>query len=92
VFSGSEALALGVVTRISDDPFEDAVALAREIASKSPDAIQSAKRLYDSSWTAPAQETLALEAAMQRKLIGSPNQVAAVTAGFTKQPAEFVDP
>jgi enoyl-CoA hydratase/carnithine racemase len=92
VFSGSEALTLGIVTRVAADPFEDAVALAREIASKSPDAIQSAKRLYDDSWTAPPSETLALEAALQRKLIGSPNQIAAVTAGFTKQPAEFVDP
>jgi hypothetical protein len=35
---------------------------------------------------------LALEAELQLGLIGSPNQLAAVTAGFTKQPAEFVDP
>ena len=37
------------------------------------------------------EETLALEAELQRGLIGSPNQLAAVTAGFTKEPAEFVD-
>jgi enoyl-CoA hydratase/carnithine racemase len=92
VFSGSEALLLGVVTHVEDDPLAAAMALAREIAGRSPDAIRSAKRLFDDSWTAPPHETLALEAAMQLKLIGSPNQVAAVTAGFTKQPAEFVDP
>ncbi len=91
VFSGEEALQLGVVTRVSDDPLSEALSLAREIASKSPDAVRSAKRLYDDSWTAPPHETLALEAALQTKLIGSPNQLAAVTAGFTKEPAEFAD-
>jgi hypothetical protein len=39
-----------------------------------------------------AHETLALEAAGQLRLIGSPNQLAALAAGVTKQPAEFVDP
>jgi hypothetical protein len=54
--------------------------------------VRAAKRLFDESWTGPAQQTLALEAELQLGLIGSPNQLAAVTAGFTKQPAEFVDP
>ncbi len=44
------------------------------------------------AWTGAAEETLALEAAAQLGLIGSPNQLAAVAAGVTKQPAEFVDP
>jgi enoyl-CoA hydratase/carnithine racemase len=92
VFSGDEALSLGVVTRVADDPVAEAVSLAREIASRSPDAVRAAKRLYDESWTGTAADTLALEAALQRTLIGSPNQLAAVTAGFTKQPAEFADP
>ena len=30
--------------------------------------------------------------AQSLKLIGSPNQLAAITAGMTKQPASFVDP
>jgi enoyl-CoA hydratase/carnithine racemase len=92
VFDGTEALRLGVVTRVSDDPLADARALATEIASKSPDAVRGAKRLFDESWTGSPSETLSLEAALQRGLIGSPNQIAAVTAGMTKQPAEFADP
>ena len=92
VFSGTEAAALGVVTREDDDPLGAAQALAAEIASKSPDATRGAKRLYDESWTGPAEQTLALEAEIQRQLIGSPNQLAAVAAGMTKQPAEFTDP
>ncbi|HEY3729180.1 MAG TPA: crotonase/enoyl-CoA hydratase family protein [Solirubrobacteraceae bacterium] len=92
VFSGTEALELGVVSRVADDPLAAARALATEIAAKSPHAVRAAKRLYDESWTGTAQETLALEAALQQTLVGSPNQLAAVTAGMSKQPAEFVDP
>ncbi len=92
VLTGIEAQALGVVTHVSDDPLAAARELAAEISSRSPDAIRSAKRLFDESWTGSPAETLALEAALQLGLIGSPNQLAAVQAGFTKTPAEFVDP
>ena len=55
---------------------------ARELAARDrrpvPDAVRGAKRLFDESWTAPPEETLALEAAIQLGLIGSPNQLAAV--------------
>ncbi len=91
-FNGSEALELGIVTHVADDPFAAARELAAEIASKSPDAVRGAKRLYDESWTGSPDETLSLEASTQLKLIGSPNQLAAVAAGMTKQPADFVDP
>jgi enoyl-CoA hydratase/carnithine racemase len=92
VFSGEEALGLGVVTRLAEDPLAHAQALAAEIATKSPDAIRGAKRLLDRSWNRPPEEGLALEAEIQGRLIGSPNQLAAVTSGMTRQPASFVDP
>ena len=92
VVSGTEARELGLVTRLDDDPLAAAGTLAAEIAGRSPDAIRSAKRLLDCSWTAEADETLALEAELQSALIGSPNQLAAVAAGLNKQPAQFTDP
>jgi enoyl-CoA hydratase/carnithine racemase len=92
VFSGEEALGLGLVTRVSEDPLASAKALAAEIAQRSPDAIRAAKRLFDEAWTGPAEVTLALEAELQRGLIGSPNQLAAVMAGMAKEPAHFTDP
>jgi enoyl-CoA hydratase/carnithine racemase len=92
VFTGDEAARLGVITRLADDPLAAARELAAEIAGRSPDAVRAAKRLYDESWTGDAQRTLALEAELQLGLIGSPNQLAAVAAGFSKEPAEFVDP
>ena len=92
MLSGSEAHALGLVTSVADDPLAAARSLAAEVAGRSPDAIRAAKRLYDEAWTGAPEETLALEASAQRRLIGSQNQIAAVTAGMTKQPAEFADP
>jgi enoyl-CoA hydratase/carnithine racemase len=92
VFDGTEGARLGVVTRVADDPLAAARELAAAIAGRSPDAVRAAKRLYDESWTGPAHQTLALEASLQLGLVGSPNQLAAVAAGFTKEPAEFVDP
>jgi len=92
VFSGSEAEALGVVTHVTEDPLASALALAAEIAGRSPDAVRGAKRLLDEAWTGSPEQTLALEAELQLGLIGSPNQLAAVTAGITKRPAQFTDP
>ncbi len=92
VFSGTEALSLGVVTHVVEDPLAAARELAVEIASKSPDAIRGAKQLLDEAWTGTPSETMSLEATIQRTLMGKPNQIAAVTAGLTKQPGAFVDP
>jgi len=92
VLMGAEAEQLGIVTWLDERPLERAQRVAREIATKSPDAVRAAKRLFDEAWTGAAEETLALEASSQLGLIGSPNQLAAVAAGVTKQPAEFVDP
>jgi enoyl-CoA hydratase/carnithine racemase len=92
VFDGAEAARLGVVTRLDSDPLGAARMLTAEIAGRSPDAVRAAKRLYDESWTGPGPQTLALEAELQLGLVGSPNQLAAVSAGFTKEPPQFVDP
>jgi enoyl-CoA hydratase/carnithine racemase len=87
-----EALRLGMVTRVADDPRAEALALAREIATHSPDAVRGAKRLLDAAWRNDAETGLGLEAETQRRLIGSPNQLAAVQAVLSGEPAEFTDP
>jgi enoyl-CoA hydratase/carnithine racemase len=91
ILSGSEAHALGLVTHVVEDPLAAAKALAAEIAGKSPDAVRGAKRLFDEAWTGPPEDTLALEASIQLGLVGSPNQLAAVSAGVSGRPAQFAD-
>lgn len=93
VVSGSEALALGLVTRNSDDPLASALTLAEEIAQKSPDAVRAAKRLYDETWVSDdAAASLKRESDLQVGLIDKPNQLAAVVAGMSGEPPVFVDP
>jgi enoyl-CoA hydratase/carnithine racemase len=90
--SGDEAAALGLVTRVADDPLAAARELAAEIAGRSPDAVRAAKRLYESTWPAPARGALELETELQRGLMGSPNQLEAVRSGMAREPANFTDP
>jgi len=97
VFTGrtidaDEALELSLVTRVADDPRAEALALAAEIATKSPDAIRAGKELLNAAYTGRSESVLKLEAELQRALVGSPNQIAAVTSAMTKEPAEYADP
>ena len=91
VLSGKEAAELGLVTRVADDPRAEALALAREIAGKSPDAIRAGKKLLEESWHAEPAHGLALEASLQGGLIGSPNQLEAVKSVFEERPAQYTD-
>jgi enoyl-CoA hydratase/carnithine racemase len=92
IVSGEEGSALGLVTRLADDPRAAAMQLAREIASKSPDAIRTGKRLLDRCFQVGVEEGLRLEEQAQRNLIGSANQIEAVQANMQKRPPEFRDP
>jgi enoyl-CoA hydratase/carnithine racemase len=91
IVEAPEAAEIGLVTRISEDPRSEARELAERIASRSPDATRAAKRLLNEGWRAPADEGLALEEELQRTLLGSPNQIAAVVASMSGEPASFAD-
>ena len=91
IVSADEAVQLGLITRICDDPLTEARKLAREIAGKSPHAIVAAKRLLDNAWHGTAKEGLMLEESLQRTLIGTPNQTEAVAANFEKRTPNFTD-
>lgn len=82
VFSADEALAYGFATRLVDDPVAAALATAREIAGRSPDAIRAAKRLLNLSATCDAAAGLAAETAEQAALLGSVNHVEAVRSNL----------
>lgn len=90
-FTAQEAAAAGFVTRLSDDPHAAAMALARTIAARSPDAVRAAKTLANLAEDADAASILAAESAGQQALLGRPNQVEAVRAGMEGRPARFVD-
>jgi enoyl-CoA hydratase/carnithine racemase len=90
--SGEEAVKIGLATRVCDDPRAEALALAHEIAQRSPDAIRASKRLLNGLGDRTVAEALRAERTEIRALIGSPNQVEAVTAWFAKRPANYANP
>ena len=92
VISGTEAAALGLATHVSDRPREDALALAREIAGKSPDSIRAGKQLLNRAGLLSVAEGLRLEESLQVSLIGKPNQIEAVQANLEKRAPRFRDP
>jgi enoyl-CoA hydratase/carnithine racemase len=69
VVSGSDAQALGLVTRTDAAPLTAARALAQEYASRSPDAVLAAKRVLDAMATTTPGRALALEKRWQLKLL-----------------------
>ena len=92
IVSGTEAATLGLVTHVSNSPREDALTLAREIASKSPDAVRAGKRLLNEAGLVSLHEGLRLEETLQLALVGKPNQLEAVQANLQNRPPRFVDP
>ena len=89
VVSGTEAVALGLATRLADDPLADARAMARQVAASNPDAIRAAKRLFNTATPVDAARVLVAEAFEQQRLIGSPNQREAVQAALEKRAPVF---
>lgn len=89
IVEAAEALELGLVTRITDDPLAVARDMARQIAERSPDAIRRDKILLTKAWNADAAEGLRLEAVLQAEVLGKPNQVEAVMANMQKRKPVF---
>ncbi len=92
IVSGAEAAEIGLVTRVAGDPLQEAHAIAAEIATKSPDAVRSAKALLDESVYAGLADGLRSEARRQAALLGSTNQMESVMANLEKRAPVFADP
>lgn len=92
IVQGREAVELGLITHVAEDPRNAAIALAQQIATKSPHAVRATKRLLDAAMTASVADGLLLEEKEQRTLLGSRNQLEAVAANLAKRPPRFVDP
>jgi len=89
IVEAEEAVRIGLATRISQDPLQEALALAADIAGKSPDAVRAGKRLLNASASLDAAELLLRESVGQKAIIGSPNQVEAVQANLHKRAPVF---
>ena len=91
VFLAEEALEYGFVTRVCDDPYAQAMATAKEIAARNPDAMKANKRLFNAAHDLSPEQGLMMESEEQDRIIGSSNQIEAVMSELEKRPAVFVD-
>jgi enoyl-CoA hydratase/carnithine racemase len=89
--SGEEALRLGLATRLAADPRAAALALATEIAGRSPDAVRVIKQLVDLSWGTSLDDGLRAEQELTEGMIGTANQLEAVRANLDQRPGVFED-
>ena len=86
VTSGGAVLAAKRETSVI--PIVFAMAVAREIAGRSPHAIRAAKRMLNNLSVDPGPALLA-ESVEQQKLIGAPNQTEAERANLEKRAPRF---
>jgi enoyl-CoA hydratase/carnithine racemase len=91
IFSGRDAAEMGLVTKLSEQPYDDAMAMARDIAGRSPGAVRGAKALFNGLDHQGAAEAFDAERRVIGEQIGSPNQMEAVMSGFENRPPVFAD-
>jgi len=95
IVSADEAGRLGLVSSITEDPVAAARAMARTIASRSPDAVRAAKRLlleaYGHDDANRDAALLRREAELQLGVLRGANQREAVRANLEKRDPEFGD-
>ena len=91
IFSGEEAFTLGIATRVCADPRAEALATAREIATKNPAAIRANKRLLNLMADGDQHAILLAESVEQSALIGSRGNIEAVMANMEKRAPVFED-
>jgi enoyl-CoA hydratase/carnithine racemase len=91
IVEAEEACRIGLGTRMAADPLAEALAMAREIAGRNPDAVRAAKRLLNQTADGDDAQLLLAESVEQQRLIGSPNQREAVAAAMEKRAPRFDD-
>ena len=89
VVNAEEAMSLGLVTRLDEEPVSAALAMAHDIAGRSPDAITYGKYLLNHGWHGSDSDGLRLEEKLQGRILGKDNQTEAVMSGMEGRPGKF---
>lgn len=89
VFSGAEAVRLGLATGTSEDPVRAAYDLIRQISTRSPDSVAATKRIFERTWTSGARSTFRWERYEQAVLLAAKNTAIARQAIAEKVPARY---
>ncbi|WP_166254515.1 crotonase/enoyl-CoA hydratase family protein [Marinobacter salicampi] len=90
-FDGTEAKAMGLVSRVCPDPLTEARQFASELAERSPDAVAASKLLFNRTWSADDKGALDWETRLQKKIIARANQRTAVARNTGDPERQFDD-
>jgi enoyl-CoA hydratase/carnithine racemase len=91
VVDGTEAQRLGLVTCVADDPRQEALNVAEEIAQHNPDAVRALKRMLDPMRPGSLAEKFRDERVTIKHLARSPNLAEAALASVEGREPKFVD-
>ncbi|MBD5830580.1 enoyl-CoA hydratase [Janibacter melonis] len=91
VLDGERAVELGLASEVALDPRERAGALVDELLTRSPDALASAKRLFEGTWHRGPRHTFARERVEQLGLLVAANTRRARSAAFARTTPEYAD-
>ena len=89
VVDSEEALHLGLVTSIDENPRDAALKMAASIAKRNPNAITYGKYLFDNTWHGDEYEGLKAEERLQAKILKTPNQIEAVMSEMEGRAANY---
>lgn len=87
--SGVEAQTIGLATRVSETPLDDARVLVARIAAASPAAVRAGKRLLNAALPVDSGKVLLAESYEQARLIGSAEQAEAVRAALEGRKGDY---
>lgn len=90
LFSAPQAQQIGLLHTLADDPYDAALALARECCAHSPDSVAAVKRLYHFAWSHNERAVLARETFFQWRLLLGVNQKIAVRRAKEQPDRPFV--
>ncbi|TGX49087.1 crotonase/enoyl-CoA hydratase family protein [Sphingomonas gei] len=91
IISSEEALAIGLVTQLDEDPLRAATAVAKDITKQSPQAVRAAKRLMNAMADGRTADLLRQEAEEQLGLLGRAENLEAIAANFEGRAPAFAD-
>jgi enoyl-CoA hydratase/carnithine racemase len=79
--AGTEAVGIGLATRVCADPLQEALSMAESIARRNPDAVRAAKSMLNRAWDGAAMKAgFREERAFMEQNVGSARQREAVRA------------
>lgn len=78
VLTAQQALDIGLITAIDEDPPGAAMQLAKQVSERSPDAVAAVKKLYHRNWFRSERKMLAGETFYQLRILSGKNRSRAV--------------